>query len=299
MEHLPLVSVGIPTYNRPKGLKRTLDSICTQTYPNLQIIVSDNCSTDNSVKAILEEYSNKDKRIESYVQEENRGAIYNFNFVLEKAKGEYFMWLADDDWLDTNCVERCVHFLILNMDYCSAYCLGKYYNQDGIFLHFDTFTFLENSSYSKRILMYLQSVRYNSVFYGLKRISDKDKYKAKPLLADDWMIVSRLLFSGKIKCIQDANLHISAGGASNDVSNMIPELHIKGFFSKNFIGLTVSKNVASDILKSEIYSIPTIRKIVLACQVFIISYTNTIMWDLISIKRFFLSIILKRDRFRL
>lgn len=94
---LPLVSVGIPAYNRPEGLRRTLDCITAQTYTNLEIIVSDNCSPDPKVEQIAREFQRQDSRIKYFRQERNIGPLDNFKFVLEQSSGEYFMWAADDD----------------------------------------------------------------------------------------------------------------------------------------------------------------------------------------------------------
>lgn len=104
-----LVSVGIPTYNRPEGLRSILDDICNQTYHNIEIIVSDNCSTEPKVKVILEEFSLKDSRIRFFIQSENKGSAFNFQFVLEKASGEYFMWAADDDSFADDFVNKCLN----------------------------------------------------------------------------------------------------------------------------------------------------------------------------------------------
>ena len=100
MENSPLVSVGIPTYNRPKSLIRTLNSILHQTYKNLEIIISDNCSTNADVEKIVMKLCSKDSRIKYFRQKKNMEAAYNFNFVKNNSNGKYFMWLADDDWLD-------------------------------------------------------------------------------------------------------------------------------------------------------------------------------------------------------
>lgn len=98
----PLVSIGIPTYNRPSGLRKSLEHITTQSYQNLEIIVSDNCSTCLEVKSVIEEFINKDSRIKYLRQEINKGAVFNFNFVREKATGNYFMWSADDDYFESS-----------------------------------------------------------------------------------------------------------------------------------------------------------------------------------------------------
>jgi glycosyltransferase involved in cell wall biosynthesis len=104
----PKVSIGIPTFNRPEGLKRTLECLTNQSYTNIEIIISDNCSPTNEVSKIAAEFTNLDPRVKFYRQSENMGAAFNFKFVLQKAEGEYFMWAADDDWWDAKFVENIV-----------------------------------------------------------------------------------------------------------------------------------------------------------------------------------------------
>ena len=112
----PLVSVGIPTYNRPDGLKRTLECISGQTYTNLEIIVSDNCSPGYETTRIINSYIKKDNRIRYYKQEKNMGMAYNSRFVLEKASADFFMWATDDDeWYPTY-IEKCMSQLTKNSD---------------------------------------------------------------------------------------------------------------------------------------------------------------------------------------
>ena len=82
---LPLVSVGIPTYNRPESLRRTLECITTQTYTNLEIIVSDNCSAGDSTESLVQEYIKKDNRIFFYKQSENKGPVFNFKSMTQFA----------------------------------------------------------------------------------------------------------------------------------------------------------------------------------------------------------------------
>jgi len=79
-----------------------------QTYPNIEIIVSDNGSPDPRVAIVAKEFGARDSRIKYFRQAANIGAMENFRFVLRQASGEYFMWAADDDEWDSTFVETCV-----------------------------------------------------------------------------------------------------------------------------------------------------------------------------------------------
>jgi len=104
----PLVSVGIPTHNRPEGARRTLEAIARQTYRNLEIIVSDNASPGSRTEQALAGIVASDRRVRFFRQTINLGPSGNFQFVLGQATGRYFMWAADDDEWDPRFVERCV-----------------------------------------------------------------------------------------------------------------------------------------------------------------------------------------------
>ena len=90
----PLVSVVIPTYNRPKYLENAIRSVLNQTYPNLEIIVVDDAS-DLGYEPLKEKYSS----VTFMKNDENRGACYSRNRGLEAANGEFINFLDDDDEL--------------------------------------------------------------------------------------------------------------------------------------------------------------------------------------------------------
>lgn len=102
---MPLVSVGITTYNRPAYLKQALDSVLGQTYSNLEVIVSEDCTPCKETKTLLLEYAQKDSRIRYFSQPTNLGPPANIEFVLKQASGEYFFWADDDDLRDKQWVE--------------------------------------------------------------------------------------------------------------------------------------------------------------------------------------------------
>ncbi|HED05945.1 MAG TPA: glycosyltransferase [Ignavibacteria bacterium] len=102
----PLVTIAIPTYNRANGfLKQALGSAVNQTYQNLEIIVSDNCSIDNTEK-VVNEFS--DSRICYFRHDVNIGVNNNFNYCVEQARGDYFLLLHDDDLIDNDLIEVCI-----------------------------------------------------------------------------------------------------------------------------------------------------------------------------------------------
>jgi glycosyltransferase involved in cell wall biosynthesis len=102
------VSIGIPCYNRPAMLRKALDSVLAQTHTNLEIIVSDNASTDPDVEAVGREYAQKDSRVRFLRQDTNIGVIGNFKSVLQAATKPYFKWAADDDLITPDFVELCL-----------------------------------------------------------------------------------------------------------------------------------------------------------------------------------------------
>lgn len=100
------VSVGLPVYNAERYLDQALSSLVSQTHEDLEIIISDNGSTDSTTE-ICRRFAAEDPRIVFHRHDHNRGAGWNFNFVLDQASAPYFRWYAYDDWLDPRCIERC------------------------------------------------------------------------------------------------------------------------------------------------------------------------------------------------
>jgi len=103
----PTVSIGMPVYNGEKYIREALDSLLSQTYSDFELIISDNASTD-STQAICEEYASRDSRIRYVRQAENMGGLYNFQYVLDEAAGEYFMWAAHDDVFYSSHLEKLI-----------------------------------------------------------------------------------------------------------------------------------------------------------------------------------------------
>ena len=104
------VTIGIPVYNSERSIKRRIEEICSQTFQDFVIVISDNASTDKT-RHICEEFSKEDERISIFHQEKNRGQYCNFNFILSKANTEYFVMAPGDDIWSKNFLEKNVEFL--------------------------------------------------------------------------------------------------------------------------------------------------------------------------------------------
>ncbi|MBE6127661.1 MAG: glycosyltransferase family 2 protein [Erysipelotrichaceae bacterium] len=94
-----LISVIVPVYNREKSIVKCVDSICCQSYKNLEIILVDDCSSDNSL-SICKELGQKDNRIRVIHQEENKGVSEARNLGLKNANGDYIGFVDSDDTIE-------------------------------------------------------------------------------------------------------------------------------------------------------------------------------------------------------
>ena len=95
------IDILMATYNGEKYLREQIESILNQTYKNIRLIISDDCSSDKT-REIIKEYEETDERITSYFQEQNLGYVKNFEFLLTKVENEVYMLSDQDDvWNDT------------------------------------------------------------------------------------------------------------------------------------------------------------------------------------------------------
>ena len=109
------VSIGMPVYNGEKFVHEAIESLLNQTFKNFELIISDNASIDRTGE-VCRSYSMKDSRIIYVRQVENIGAAANFQFVLDKATGNFFMWAACDDLWSKDFLNNAINILHQNDD---------------------------------------------------------------------------------------------------------------------------------------------------------------------------------------
>lgn len=118
------IDIILATYNtKIEYLKKQIDSILAQTYQNIELIISDDNSSEKEVRETLKKYEEKDARVKLYMQEKNIGYIKNFEFLLEKAEAEYIMFCDHDDiWYENKVEESIKKLKRENVDlvYCNS-----------------------------------------------------------------------------------------------------------------------------------------------------------------------------------
>jgi glycosyltransferase involved in cell wall biosynthesis len=116
----PLVTIGIPTFDRSPELGRALDAVVAQDYPNLEVLVADNASPGDDTRRVVDLYRSRIRALTYTKHLVNMGPLRNFAYLVDQANGTYFMWLADDDEISADYVSALVDILEANPTASSA-----------------------------------------------------------------------------------------------------------------------------------------------------------------------------------
>lgn len=246
---LPLVTVCIPTFNRPDGLRRTLEHVCNQTYTNLEIIVRDNCSTNPESYAVLEEFKQRDCRIQVLYGERNLGPTPNFELARSLATGKYYLWCADDDYIDANYIESCVRSL--EMDSKLTLVSGSFRSLDaGETLEFRPPKALASKHLWIRVSSYLIWVQQNYIFYGVYRRSDLGEFPILNQLGGDWSFVVRQMLCGGVLVLEGSYINCNkVKSASQSTSSLQITLNLPKWTAK-FPRIAITHTVIKDTLSA-------------------------------------------------
>ncbi len=164
-----LVSIGLPVFNGEQHLAVSLDSLVGQSYENLEIIISDNHSTD-ATEAICRDYAARDPRIRYVRSERNRGAAWNFNRVLELSTGGYFKWASSNDLHEPDFVKRCAEVLESRPDVVICYPKTTLIDERGATLRpYEDNLDLASPDPKRRFREFLERVGLSNVVFGLIR----------------------------------------------------------------------------------------------------------------------------------
>ncbi|MCQ8105484.1 glycosyltransferase family 2 protein [Methylomonas sp. SURF-2] len=292
----PLVSVGIPTYNRAALLSRSIESALSQDYKNIEVLVSDNASTDETETVCLL-HCGKDSRLKYIRHSNNRGAVINFYDVLMRASGQFFMWLGDDDWIDAGYISSCVKLLISDPDISLVSGVPKYY-RDGEKIYDGNIFSLLHDAWWVRVVFYYGWVADNGMFYGLMRTQKLRKIEIWNTMGGDWHLIANIVSIGKAAMVPEVSVHRELGGASASYRHIAKSLGlplIQAMFPMSTIACGAFNNIvfkAHECKKRSIFS-----RIILAGFVFSLILIKAILNFIGRMRRLITRLIYSESKF--
>ena len=247
---LPLVTVGIPTYNGAQRIGKAIQSIVNQDYPNIEILISDNASTDDT-EAVCRKFAADYPNIRYHRQPENLGIFNNFDYVKHHASGAYFMWLSDDDVIKPGLVQAYAEFLNAYPDY-SMVCAQTNYWKEGKFMHTETGLSIEQASPLKRMVSMFMKNQGAGAIFGLMRTECANQLQWRRILGSDWYFMAGMAFQGKVKQLDFVGMQRDMGGVSEThkkMARIYGEAPIWGHFPY----LRITMGTFIDVLKAPVY----------------------------------------------
>lgn len=195
-ENIPLVSVVVPCYNHEKYVKETIESIVNQTYKNIELIVIDDGSKDNSVK-VIQELADKYGFI--FIHRENKGLCATLNEGIMLSKGKYLCVCASDDIYILNKIEKQVAFMEQNSDYAMSY---------GKIIEFDENTEIKIEIKNPRSGFIFDSLLFGNFIPAVSQITRKEIFEDigvfdENLYIEDWDMWLRIAEKYKIGFIDE------------------------------------------------------------------------------------------------
>lgn len=215
----PLVSIGVPTYNRGPLLDRAVASALAQTVTELEVVISDNASSDDTAERCAR-WAAADPRVRVVRQATNIGPTANFNSLFSGCRGEFVMVLSDDDHLDPDYVETCLTELqadpsLVCVAGTARYVRGDQAVRDGAAVTIDA------GSPAGRVRQYFRAAS-DGPFYGLTRREVVAATGPMPnVLANDWLRIGRIAAQGRIAMTDATHLHRELDGTSASVGAIL------------------------------------------------------------------------------
>ena len=213
MENNVSISVGVPVFNGAATIEQVLEGLRAQTFRDFEIIISDNCSTDETGD-ICERFTRSDDRVTYFRQPENIGPAKNFEFLLSKARGRYFLFAAADDFRSPDFLEINFSFLEGNATFVASTCPDRLVGGS----EEDNETFALTGDAPDRFLKFFQNCwKSHGLFYSLARTSalkSCDVFKTT-FWASDWAIVLFLATIGELHRTSTGLTEFGRTGVSN------------------------------------------------------------------------------------
>lgn len=189
-----MISIILPVYNGELYIKDAIDSVKNQTYKNWELIIIDDCSTDNTAKICM---SYCDVRIKYFKNEVNMRLPKSLNIGFSKASGDYFTWTSDDNILHFDFLEQCRSVLKRDKEISLLYSNMKYIDEKGIAIK-DIAT--NSGNPNELVIKNVVGASFMYPAWAKKIVGDYDHDK---FLVEDYDYWLRLSMIGKVKKIDE------------------------------------------------------------------------------------------------
>jgi len=204
VDKMPKVTVIMPVYNAEKYIRKAINSMFQQSYPDFELLIIDDCSTDSSMK-IVDEF--KDKRLRIIRNLQNKGIAYSRNRGIDESKGEYIALMDDDDIAIVNRLEKQVCFLdeTSNIDVVGG--AFQVINEQDEIIKTSKNTPLNNPRYIKAYLMLYDAVANGSAMFRKEFVNKFDiRYQDNYLGMEDYRFWIDCSLNGNITNLEDVFL---------------------------------------------------------------------------------------------
>jgi len=209
-------------------LERAVRSVLEQTHSSVELVISDNASSDGT-ESFCREVAERDHRVRYVRQAHDIGQTANYNFLFQSFRTPYSMVLADDDWLDPGYVERCLSVLLDEPDCVAVSGRARYWrgstrlDREGLRLR------LAHPDGVRRVQALARAIgegrAETSMFFGVMPTEVLEQAMPMPnVLGSDIVMAARIVFQGGVRTLDDVCLNRSVGGTSVSMASIAAAL---------------------------------------------------------------------------
>lgn len=207
-ENSPIFSIGLAVRNGQHFVGRCIDSILSQEFTDLELVVCDNASDDGTI-SILEHYARADRRLRFSVNQVNIGLHENMRRVLKSSRGTFFRWISADDWLEPRCLSACARALESRPDAIGVTTWFTVHTPEGLTRYEEyrgEFPDLPDPARRfERMLWFFHAgdAKYDPIYGVYKRDCIMRAHFPYPSERTDWLLCAELALLGPIIHLQE------------------------------------------------------------------------------------------------
>ncbi|HOI55240.1 MAG TPA: glycosyltransferase family 2 protein [Phycisphaerae bacterium] len=227
MDRSPLVSIGVPVYNGERFLRDTLNGLLAQEFSDVEILISDNASTDGT-EAIAREFAAREPRVTYCRNTENLGAARNFELLVERARGTYFIWASAHDRWDRRFLAECVAALRAHPEAVLCYSQATAIDESGqpkgpMPLQRDTCGMALHARYRTALWR-----THSYIIYGLhRRDALRQVMPAPKVMGNDDVMLAELALIGPFVCVQERLFYFRVMDRVGDMRSNLRRLNLR------------------------------------------------------------------------